>query len=507
MAPKGDKSDRSKGSQSDRSKKARKKKKAPMLSSISIAEDVDEDEAEAALAAALLAEVLRPARAGPPPNASYMMPLVPTARENSADTPRPPRLVAVLTAGDPCEDLGFAATVEALIDEYAQKHPSIKLLCYTNGFEGILLNQSVALHAGQEWREQVAACGASGGSPIGASRVVPTDAAECVRRGLCAPEEDPMRRVANRLRQDGVDVLHVIGGHAALIAAAAVAIHLEREHYSLTAIGLPHALENDESPITQLPGAWTAADQSARFFARVRAETTAAVAAHMPTSTLHVHEVAGGGCGWLTAATSAMYRDIVRMWPAEDEQVQLLGPEGAPSRARWDLHAVYVPEMARAFDLAAEAARLAAVVVRYGQANVFVAEGVAAQLSELWPLVHAQRVAYHKSGDAVRGASANAADARLITASAQVAAHKAVGRQAGVVALDEEGDDPWRLRLISFERLQPCKPFDLAMPWFSSMLVQIGQVEKIRPDLWGASSDRSSGAHSNSSVGEAGEVD
>jgi hypothetical protein len=45
------------------------------------------------------------------------------------------------------------------------------------------------------------------------------------------------------------------------------------------------------------------------------------------------------------------------------------------------------------------------------------------------------------------------------------------------------------------------------MPWFSSMLVQIGQVEKIRPDLWGASSDRSSGAHSNSSVGEAGDVD
>ena len=487
-----------------------------MLSSISIAEDVDEDEAEAALAAALLAEVLRPARAGPPPNASYMMPLVPTARENSADTPRPPGLVAVLTAGDPCEDLGFAATVEALIDEYAQKHPSIKLLCYTNGFEGMLLNQSVALHAGQEWREQVAACGAGGGSPIGASRVVPTDAAECVRRGLCAPEEDPMRRVANRLRQDGVDVLHVIGGHAALIAAAAVAIHLEREHYSLTAIGLPHALENDESPITQLPGAWTAADQSARFFARVRAETTAAVGAHMPTSTLHVHEVAGGGCGWLTAATSAMYRDIVRMWPAEDEQVQftansqqvqLLGPEGAPSRARWDLHAVYVPEMARAFDLAAEAARLAAVVVRYGQANVFVAEGVAAQLSELWPLVHAQRVAYHKSGDAVRGASANAADSRLITASAQVAAHKAVGRQAGVVALDEEGDDPWRLRLISFERLQPCKPFDLAMPWFSSMLVQIGQVEKIRPDLWGASSDRSSEVQSNSSVGEAADAD
>jgi G3E family GTPase len=156
---------------------------------------------------------------------------------------------------------------------------------------------------------------------------------------------------------------------------------------------------------------------------------------------------------------------------------------------------------------AVQAARLAAVVVRYGQANVFVAEGVAAQLSELWPLVHAQRVAYHKSGDAVRGASANAADARLITASAQVAAHKAVGRQAGVVALDEEGDDPWRLRLISFERLQPCKPFDLAMPWFSSMLVQIGQVEKIRPDLWGASSDRSSGAHSNSSVGEAGDAD
>ena len=39
------------------------------------------------------------------------------------------------------------------------------------------------------------------------------------------------------------------------------------------------------------------------------------------------------------------------------------------------------------------------------------------------------------------------------------------------------------------------------------MLVQIGQVEKIRPDLWGASSDRSSEVQSNSSVGEAADAD
>ena len=71
-------------------------------------------------------------------------------------------------------------------------------------------------------------------------------------------------------------------------------------------IGLPKTVDNDVYPIRQSLGAWTAAEQGARFFANVVAEHGA------NPRMLIVHEVMGRNCGWLTAATARSYRAHAR---------------------------------------------------------------------------------------------------------------------------------------------------------------------------------------------------
>lgn len=75
-----------------------------------------------------------------------------------------------------------------------------------------------------------------------------------------------------------------------------------------------------------------------------------------------------------------------------------------------------------------------------------------------------------------RAAPANEADRQLIDASAQVAVHHAMRRASGVVALDEEEANPWRLQLVAYPRVLGGKPFDGAStPWFVGMVRAIGQ--------------------------------
>jgi pyrophosphate--fructose-6-phosphate 1-phosphotransferase len=122
-----------------------------------------------------------------------------------------------------------------------------------------------------------------------------------------------------------------IGGDDTNTAAADLAAFLAREQYNLTVIGLPKTIDNDIYPITQSLGAWTAAEEGAKFFENVGAEATA------NPRMMIVHEVMGRDCGWLTAATALKY---------------LIGL----TRGRLDVHGVYIPELG--IDLESEAARL-----------------------------------------------------------------------------------------------------------------------------------------------------
>ena len=124
-------------------------------------------------------------------------------------------------------------------------------------------------------------------------------------------------------------------------------------------VGLPKTIDNDIIPIRQSLGAWTAAEQGARFAQNIIGEHNSG------SRMLIVHEVMGRHCGWLTAATAQAYRD----WLDTREWL----PEIGLSREAWDVHGVYVPEAV--FDLEAEADRLKKVMDDVGSVNLFLSEG------------------------------------------------------------------------------------------------------------------------------------
>ena len=139
--------------------------------------------------------------------------------------------------------------------------------------------------------------------------------------------------------------------------AADLAAFLAKEGYQLIVIGMPKTIDNDVYPITQTLGAWTAAEQGARYFSNVVAEATS------NPRMLIVHEVMGRDCGWLTAATAAKYRDSL-------SQLEFSAALGV-SQERLGVHAVYLPEMKLDLEATARMART--------QANVAVAEYQLAQ--------------------------------------------------------------------------------------------------------------------------------
>ncbi len=393
--------------------------------------------------------------------------------------------VAMLTAGGlaPC----LSSAVGGLLERYTELAPEIELIGYLGGYKGLLLGES--LPATAEVRAAAGVLHRHGGSPLGNSRVKLTNVADCVKRGLVKEGENPLEMAAKRLTQDGVTVLHTIGGDDTNTTAADLAAYLKANGYALTVVGLPKTIDNDVFPIRQSLGAWTAAEQGAIFFENVVNEQSA-----NPRS-LIIHEVMGRSCGWLTAATARVYRQ------------RLMAQEFLPGfnldRSHKDIDAVYVPEMA--LDIAAEAKRLKAVMDRKDCVNVFVSEGacVPAIVKELesrgetlardafghvkldqvnvgaWfskqfaKLIGAEKTLVQKSGYFARAAAANVDDLRLIKSMVDLAVDCGLRGVSGVIGHDE--DRGGVLRAIEFPRIKGGKPFDTSAAWFDLLLKGIGQ--------------------------------
>ncbi len=400
-------------------------------------------------------------------------------------TPAKPKKVALLTAGGlaPC----LSSAVGGLIERYTEIAPDIEIIAYRSGYKGLLLGDSYRVTP--EVRAKAAVLYGHGGSPIGNSRVKLTNVKDCVKRGLVKEHQDPQKVAADQLIKDGVDILHTIGGDDTNTAAADLAAFLARNQYGLTVIGLPKTVDNDVYPIRQSLGAWTAAEEGARFFSNVVAEHGA------NPRMLIVHEVMGRNCGWLTAATAAKYREQL----ATREFVPGIGL----SWDRLDIHGVYLPELE--LDVPAEAARLKAVMERLDNVNLFVSEGagVASIVAEMqakgqdiprdafghvkldainpgkWfgdqfaKMIGAEKVLVQKSGYYARAAASNAEDLRLIKSCVDLAVECALRRESGVIGHDE--DRGGVLRAIEFSRIKGGKPFSPATPWFATLLEEIGQ--------------------------------
>ena len=397
----------------------------------------------------------------------------------------PVTTVAMLTAGGlaPC----LSSAVGGLIERYTEVAPSVRIIAYRNGYAGLLTGDSVEVT--DAVRAVAGRLHAFGGSPIGNSRVKLTNVKDCVRRGLVQPGQDPLHVAAEQLSRDGVDVLHTIGGDDTNGTAADLAAYLRGNGYELTVVGLPKTIDNDVIPIKQSLGAWTAAEQGALYARNIIAEHSS------NPRMLVVHEVMGRNCGWLTAATALAHHQ----WVRQAKFAEWLDN----SAARWDVHAIFIPE--RPFDIAEEARRLRAIMDEHDAVNLFISEGagvseiVAAmerageevprdpfghvQLDKINPgqwfakqfaaELGADKVLVQKSGYFSRSAAANAADLALIRECTTYAVEAALRGESGVVGQDEEHGD--ELRAIEFERIAGGKAFDPSVPWFTELLGELGQ--------------------------------
>ena len=394
--------------------------------------------------------------------------------------------IAMLTAGGlaPC----LSSAVGGLIERYTEVAPDARIIAYLNGYAGLLTGKSVEVT--QEVRANAHRLHAFGGTPIGNSRVKLTNVDDCVQRGLVKPGQDPLHVAAEQLSRDRVDVLHTIGGDDTNGTAADLASYLRSNGYELTVVGLPKTIDNDVVPIRQSLGAWTAAEQGALYARNVIAEHSS------NPRMLVVHEVMGRNCGWLTAATALAHHK----WVKEAQFAEWL----ENSAARWDVHAVFVPE--RPFDIAEEAKRLRAIMDEFDGVNLFISEGagvseiVAAleaageevprdpfghvQLDKINPgqwfakqfaaELGADKVLVQKSGYFSRSAAANEADLALIRECTTFAVEAALRGESGVVGHDEERGD--ELRAIEFDRIAGGKTFDTSVPWFNELLRDLGQA-------------------------------
>ncbi|MGC5627114.1 pyrophosphate--fructose-6-phosphate 1-phosphotransferase [Georgenia sp. Z1344] len=395
------------------------------------------------------------------------------------------RRVALLTAGGfaPC----LSSAVGGLIERYTEIDPEVEIIAYQHGYHGLLTGTSIEITP--EARAQAPILHRFGGSPIGNSRVKLTNVKNLFERGLVAEGQNPLQVAADQLVADRIDVLHTIGGDDTNTTAADLAQFLEENGHHMTVVGLPKTIDNDIVPVRQSLGAWTAAGEAAEFAANIVGEHRS------NPRMLIVHEVMGRHCGYLTAAAARRYRT----WLDAQEWAPALGL----TRERWDVHAVFLPELH--LDIDAEAERLRAIMDAQGNVNVFLSEGagvpeIVAELEasgeevERDPFGHvkldtinpgawfaeqfaeklgAEKVMVQKSGYFSRSAAADPDDLRLIKSMTDLAVQVALEGGSGLIGHDEERGG--LLRAIEHERVAGGKAFDISQEWFTDLMAATGQ--------------------------------
>lgn len=404
--------------------------------------------------------------------------------------------VAMMTAGGlaPC----LSSSIANLINSWVKakndgKVASVSFRMYIGGYKGLLTGDSFLvpeeeLGAGTDHLNTL------GGSPIGNSRVKLTNVEDCVKRGYVPEASTPLEVASQQLLKDKVHVLHTIGGDDTNTQAATLSEYLLKEHGGkVIVIGMPKTIDNDVYPIKQTFGANTAAEQGSIFFTNIVNESTA------NPRMLILHEVMGRDSGYLTAATAAEYRKVLKDQKIPDSKFPYYN-----NKFR-DIDAIWIPELK--LDLVAEGARLKAVMDQKGAVNVFFGEGTGVQeivadmqsrgeevprdafghvaLAKVKPgdyfskhlakQIEAEKTIVQRSGYFARSAAANAFDQKLIADCAEAGVDSAIKGVSGCMGEDEDKDGA-PIRAIEFERIKGGKPFDVSQAWFQQMLKEIGQT-------------------------------
>ncbi len=394
--------------------------------------------------------------------------------------------IAFLTAGGiaPC----LSSSIGRLISNYSYQFPNAEMIGYLYGYKGLLTGNSIKIT--EKVKRNAEILYKFGGSPLGNSRVKLTNIDDCIKNRYVKSGEIPLEVASNQLVQDGVTILHTIGGDDTNTTAADLAHYLKDNGYNLTVVGLPKTVDNDVYPISQTLGAWTASEQGAIFFENVANENTTS------SRQLIIHEVMGRNCGWLTAMTAFKYRERL--------QKRSFLPDLLIEPKRWDIDAVYIPEMK--INIKKEAIRLKELLDKKDSVNIFLSEGAGIEsivkemeyngeeikrdafghyrLDEINPgkwfgkqfskLIEADKTLVQKSGYFARSAPSNKQDLELIFSTADLAVKMGAEGNSGVIGLDE--NDANKLQCIDFKRIKGGKPFDSSQDWFVGMLRDIGQT-------------------------------
>ena len=391
--------------------------------------------------------------------------------------------VALLTSGGiaPC----LSASIGRLADQYYKKYPDVEIIGYLNGYKGLLLGNSISIK-----KSDFDILYTFGGTPIGNSRVKLTNKEDCINNGYIQPDEDPLEVASRQLKNDGVDILHTIGGDDTNTTAGDLVAYLEKNNYKLTVVGLPKTIDNDVFPISLTLGAITAAKETAKFFENIVNENTTS------SRQLIIHEVMGRNCGWLTAKSSQIYLERLN-------QKGFL-PELNTIKEKWSIHAVYIPE--DEIQLDQEISRLNKIMNEHDCVNVFLSEGAGinsiiadmeeeglsipkdafghVRLDEINPgqwfakklksELKADKVLVQKSGYFSRSAPSSKEDLEIIFKTVDVAIKNAKNGISGVIGFDEDNGN--QLNCIDFTRIKGGKPFDINSDWFLAMMKEIGQI-------------------------------
>lgn len=395
--------------------------------------------------------------------------------------------IGILTAGGlaPC----LSSAIGRLIKNYSELVPEAEIVGYLHGFRGLLLNNKITVP--QIARDKWELLSNFGGTVIGSSRVKLSNVKDCLKRGYVKEGQNPLQVAAERLQQDGITILHTIGGDDTNQTAANLSAYLEENGYDLTVVGMPKTVDNDVIPIHQTLGAWTAAEQSALFFENIANENTTS-----PRQLL-IHEVMGRYCGWLTANAAREYRERL--------SGKKFLPEMLLSRERWDVDAVYIPEISYDFD--EEMERLREKMDRNDCVIIFLSEGAGVEriVAELeaegetvrrdayghvrlddlnvgqWfgqkfaKILQAEKVLVQKSGYFARSAAPCPRDRELVYKTVDQAVLFGLNGSSGVVGMDEDYNN--EMRCIEFPRVKGGKPFDTTQSWFRELLAAIGQKD------------------------------
>ena len=392
--------------------------------------------------------------------------------------------VAFLTSGGlaPC----LSSSIGYLIKEYIVIDKTVEFYGYKNGYKGLLKGQKLTIP--KEMSNHSEDIATYGGSFLGNSRVKLTNINDCIKNKYISDNQIPLEVAANQLKKDQIDILHTIGGDDTNTAAADLVNFLKEKNYNLTVIGLPKTVDNDVFPIAQTLGASTAAEQGAIFFNNIVNENTTS------SRQLIIHEIMGRNCGWLTAATAKEYRKIL--------EKRKFFPEIELDKSRWDIHAIYLPEMN--INLNSEINRLNNIMNFNDCVNIFLSEGAGldailnemkingedikrdafghVRLDEINPglwfaskfkkELSADKVLVQKSGYFARSSAPNNIDIDLIKESTKFAVKCALKGKSGVVGIDDRNN---KMSIINFNRIKGGKPFDCNEKWFVEILNNIGQ--------------------------------